>query len=842
MSSDGEPEYDPEIDPSESPIESQLNQVFHVLYAEDLNVGGAKSPVKYMDMLSLKTGLKRPTKHWHEVIDGKVKPYFDFDLEVPIDGTERKQAQEIARNIRDIISSFYKCDPKQVCILSACGLTKPLASKSTILENLRNEDADPDEEDTEERAYKISFHAIVNGCGYYKCGRVIKDHVLPQLPKVLGKHAWDDQPYKLEGKKQFFRMPYCSKLGSKRALQLVVFGDSLKLLGSEHVSEDMLKQTLAQWTNGERFIALEPKAKQPGKFGAERGNLSEAELMELLQGYDVTNYRKRYPWMNMVQRIQKASSDGVAKRCALAWSLGDPEYANKKCTVESEIDRIFAMTDFTQVADLKREGKSLLYSSFTDGDVADSFMSKYGDMFKYFDCKIYHFNGAFWERCPLGTIFAKIDEMYWELDRAFQSLRKTLESKQAVEIFKNMQRLRASRCLQNFWIQIKCRIEITEDIFDADPYLLGFMNGTYDLKAGEFRGPQKEDYISRVVPYDYSAAGDRREVYEFIDKVMPIREERDFILKVLATGLDGQLLENIIMLLGNGRNGKDTLMNLWKASLGEEHYYDAPNYILTERLKVGANPEVANMHKKRAVVYNEPNKKATLNCSTIKELTGRANMPIRGLYSSNNKTTMAGTHVILQNSLLNMDTPDDAMLNRLYVVPFRSMFRTEDNLKTLPEGTQHAYLVNSYYKTAAFLEKNKSPFMNVLLEYYARFRTEGFILKNAPASILEASRQCISDSDEMVSWFKEQYEFTNDESSFVKMKDIYGRFKTSDLWNNMNKSERRKMTKAKLEKDISSNPTLRPFYKQRLHTRTGVDVTNVMVKYKERSVIEEVEE
>ena len=43
--------------------------------------------------------------------------------------------------------------------------------------------------------------------------------------------------------------------------------------------------------------------------------------------------------------------------------------------------------------------------------------------------------------------------------------------------------------------------------------------------------------------------------------------------------------------------------------------------------------------------------------------------------------------------------------------------------------------------------------------------------------------------------------------------DIYAQFKCSDLWHNMNKLERRKMDKTKLQKDIQDNPMLRPYYK-----------------------------
>lgn len=344
-----------------------------------------------------------------------------------------------------------------------------------------------------------------------------------------------------------------------------------------------------------------------------------------------------------------------------------------------------------------------------------------------------------------------------------------------------------------------------------------------------------------VVPYNYEESSESQIdwAFEFINKVLPVEEERDFLLKSLSTCLDGKLLENFILLIANGRNGKDTLItNVMKFVLGNQLYYDAPNYILTDRLKTGANPEVANMHKRRMIVYNEPPKKATLNCATVKQLTGCENMPARGLYQNKNETKICASQFSLLNSLLSMDSPDDAMLNRLFVIKFRSMFRTEERLAELPEDSKYAYLVDSYYKTTEFLERIKLPCMNILLSYYKLFRSEGRILRNAPKSIMEASKQYISDSDDFVSWFQETYVQTTMESDFVKMKDIYAMFKCSDLWYNMNKSERRRMNKTKLQKDIQDNPTLRAFYRER-KIIGGKNCKNIIVKYKVKETTEE---
>ena len=62
---------------------------------------------------------------------------------------------------------------------------------------------------------------------------------------------------------------------------------------------------------------------------------------------------------------------------------------------------------------------------------------------------------------------------------------------------------------------------------------------------------------------------------QFIDKIMPHEDERDCLLTSLSSALGGRLLENVLILTGKGRNGKDTLISgLLNATLGGDIYYN----------------------------------------------------------------------------------------------------------------------------------------------------------------------------------------------------------------------------------------------------------------------------
>ncbi len=70
---------------------------------------------------------------------------------------------------------------------------------------------------------------------------------------------------------------------------------------------------------------------------------------------------------------------------------------------------------------------------------------------------------------------------------------------------------------------------------DANPYLIGFDNGVYDLQSDEFRDGRSEDFITFSTGYDYIDYGDIegdeieeevKEIYEFFEQVFPQKCQR----------------------------------------------------------------------------------------------------------------------------------------------------------------------------------------------------------------------------------------------------------------------------------------------------------------------------
>ena len=51
-------------------------------------------------------------------------------------------------------------------------------------------------------------------------------------------------------------------------------------------------------------------------------------------------------------------------------------------------------------------------------------------------------------------------------------------------------------------------------------------------------------------------------VMELIDSIMPVKEERDLLLQIMCTALDGKCLEKFVIFNGGGGNGKGVIDDL----------------------------------------------------------------------------------------------------------------------------------------------------------------------------------------------------------------------------------------------------------------------------------------
>jgi phage/plasmid-associated DNA primase len=808
---------------------------------------------------------------YYELLINNVKPYIDYDE----DGftTEIEMAEKRLKVINDFIESLKNSKYSKFYMFDSSGWID------------------------EKKKFKLSLRVLIQGY-YYNSGIEMVEDM-----KTINSDI-DLSVYKTNGKNQLMRLPYCCKENSNRCLKKIDLDAFLqrgefKTIEFNNIPLKEYKKYFI--SNTANCVPTEPlfsEDEDPLEDDLLDDDLLEDNLLEdnLLEEPHELNLRIRKVLKNILTAIAEADASyyqdyqkwyeigfacgGIHKKdgidCLNEWLEfsanwsdydEDAEIKAKRIyeeatgekglgslyhilkTLKPHEPHIFSGKNYERFCDdsLNRE-RMLVMSMFSDEDIAQYFVEVYKDEFLIIDGEIYYFNGIYWEQELPRVIKNKLSgEVYKKLKKVVNII--FIQNKNVEEFTKLINKISALafvKKLNLYYSRIQDKIEIRADKnpFDLQPHLLGFTNGTFDLEKESFREGRKEDYISRVIPYDYEKC-DTDKCLNFINTIMPVEEERDFLLKALATGLYGRTLNNFIVLTGSGRNGKDTLLTfLMKKSLGEDIYYEASATAITQNIKGDLNVSISGMNKMRMIVYNEPNANETIKISTLKQLTGGATFQARGLYQKKADTKIQGSQFMMCNKKPLLDAVDSAIANRLFVIPFRSLFYTTDMMKTLPKDTKYVYEVNPYYQSDEFTEQMKLPFLNILLKYFTKFKQDNYILKGAPKSIIDLGKEYLADSDEIFGWFLTMYERVEfhetheiDENiPFVAIKDVFKKFKDSEYFQKLSKQKQRRINKKWIIDEFKNNPNLKVFYRDRFRRRINGKIKenrNVMLTWKE---------
>jgi len=372
-----------------------------------------------------------------------------------------------------------------------------------------------------------------------------------------------------------------------------------------------------------------------------------------------------------------------------------------------------------------------------------------------------------------------------------------------------------------------------DDIFDNNPYLLGFTNKVYDLKLGQFRNYQRSDMVSITTGYDWAepTAKEVNTMNEIIKSVMPREEERECYERLLATGLSSVPLQKFIIFNGVGGNGKTLLNTQFLGALGG-YAMIGNNAILTERNKTGANPEKANIHKKRFVVFREPSSRDVFQNSAIKELTGGGTFSGRDLYQSETKKKLCLTCVVECNKKpLFAETPLEADIRRVIDIPFRNLF-TDDEHKVNP--ALGIYRADPNLNEDTFQKQHRCAFLKIIMDAYTRYANDQYDLK-IPQSIKERTNEYLQLSCDLYQWILDNYEKTEDIKEIVKIRDMYAKFKLSDFYDNLNRADKRsaKYTEKGFIMQIKEITFLDGHYFERKRI-DGIDHRNILCGFQKK--------
>lgn len=363
-------------------------------------------------------------------------------------------------------------------------------------------------------------------------------------------------------------------------------------------------------------------------------------------------------------------------------------------------------------------------------------------------------------------------------------------------------------------------------VFDKDWYKFGFANSVLDLLTHEIRPYVREDYMTYHCGYDYQepSAESVASLNTIIQQIQPDESVRTLLLEIYATSLEGRTLERFIVLNGNGRNGKGLLTELMSKTIGR-YYYKIACSALTEHIKQGNNPMMANLTKKRLVVAQEFPTGSELDNGTIKEITGGSTLNTRLNHSNETDIQICPTLMIEANFKPNWKSPPErAEADRILDIHFPSYF-TE-----IPEEVDeknNIYPKDIALKNPESLERLRCSMMKLLIESHKTYSKNGYKF-NIPEVVRQRTYAYITEAWSPFKWMKSVFEPQEDEkvsylnildpknpnvktkeqvrelmamNSFgqstiriYNLKDIYTEFCETDAFKNMSKIDKRNLT------------------------------------------------
>ena len=376
--------------------------------------------------------------------------------------------------------------------------------------------------------------------------------------------------------------------------------------------------------------------------------------------------------------------------------------------------------------------------------------------------------------------------------------------------------------------------------FDKNPDLFSFNNKCFDLRTNKEHIPTKHDYILMRTGDDYKepTKDQMDKIKELVELVLPDPEVRKCYMSILRSGMRGQTLEKFTMANGCGRNGKTFLHELVFKFMG--NYAIKGNVsIITQKMKSGPNPELANLDKKRLVLWAEPEENQSIQISTMKDLTGGDTITAKQCHSNKTEQINHGTHIMELNERVGFDGKLNlAVVERMIDVEFPSFFTYDPIQYNDPEfNNGHCYKRDDSLKEPKFKDEHACALFHYIMEY------EGAGELYVAEAVKERTKAYLNSKDEFTSWFSSVYEIAwNDEKDHekgrdmkevIKLADVFSGYKEGDVYKNMSKKECRKMTKARFIEIFSSHINFKHYYSLRTKIE-GATYRNVLRGFKTR--------
>ena len=397
-----------------------------------------------------------------------------------------------------------------------------------------------------------------------------------------------------------------------------------------------------------------------------------------------------------------------------------------------------------------------------------------------------------------------VSRMRQEAALAFQN-----EQPDAKELMAEVLRSSTERVLTSMMSMARSepRMSVSMDELDADPYLLGVMNGVVNLRAGTLEKPSPSLLVTKRANVTFDAGASGATFEAFLRSVVPDDEEREFLIQWLGYVLSGLVTEQYFLFIhGKGANGKSVLAEFIAWLLGDYALrIDTQMLMRQNRSSQAASPDIVNLAGRRLVYCSETTDGQRLDDARVKEMTGGDTLQGRELYARS-PITFSPTHKLLMvgNHTPIVQDDSDGMWRRIKTLLFPSQFQPGD------KGYDPDIL--------AKLKADGPGALNVLLRGFAKFQKTGIQI---PESMTRATQQYRDDQDLFGQWLEDNCQL--DCSSTTSKEDLYRNYKVWSESCGVRPLARQRFSRRLTERGLKTLPDKRTVKGIELKSRMGLN-------------------
>lgn len=291
------------------------------------------------------------------------------------------------------------------------------------------------------------------------------------------------------------------------------------------------------------------------------------------------------------------------------------------------------------------------------------------------------------------------DQVRRSAKHAMLELLKQALDKDAEEAAKFARSCLDARRISSMLVMAECEIYVQPGELDRNPHLLNFRNGTVDLRTSELRPHRREDYISKLIHYDYLPGATCARWLAFLDEVMAGgpdtgqgAQERaarlmDYLQRALGYSLTGCTIEKaVFVLFGDGDNGKSTMLSTFRQLVPEYSVLLQAETLMVRQENNNSQADLADLRGARFVQTSETEEGQRLAQGKLKRIT-QGMGTIKAVRKYENPIEFAETHKLWMDTNRKptiRDADDAATFNRLHPIPFTVRIPKERIDKDLP--------------------------------------------------------------------------------------------------------------------------------------------------------------